>query len=220
MTEPQLTGPSYGPASGNPPKQLVVLLHGRGADGNDLIGLAPMLAGDLPDALFLAPDAPDPCEGAPFGLQWFSLTDRSPENIAAGVRSVAPAIDAFLDHHLQRLGLTDADLALFGFSQGCMMALHIGMRRAAAPAAVLGYSGMLAAADSLAEEITVRPPVLLVHGEADEIVPHAALGMAESTLRDAGVNVEAVSRPGLGHGIDDDGVGRAVVLLGRVFATS
>lgn len=220
MTEPQLTGPSYGPASGNPPKQLVVLLHGRGADGNDLIGLAPMLAGDMPDALFLAPDAPDPCEGAPFGLQWFSLTDRSPENIAAGVRGVAPAIDAFLDHHLARHGLTDRDLALFGFSQGCMMALHVGLRRAGAPAAVLGYSGLLAAADSLADEITVRPPVLLVHGEADEIVPHAALAIAETALRDAGVTVEAVSRPGLGHGIDDDGVARAIAALTGAFAES
>jgi phospholipase/carboxylesterase len=217
MTEPELTGPSYGPASGNPPKQLVVLLHGRGADGNDLIGLAPMLAGDLPDALFLAPDAPDPCEGAPFGLQWFSLMDRAPANIAAGVRSVAPAIDAFLDHHLQRLGLTDADMALFGFSQGCMMALHVSVRRTSAPAAVLGYSGMLAAADSLADEITVRPPVLLVHGEADEIVSHAALDIAETALRGAGVSVEAVSRPGLGHGIDDDGVRRAIEYLGRAF---
>ena len=220
MTDPQLTGPSYCPASGNPPKQLVVLLHGRGADGNDLIGLAPMLAGDLPDALFLAPDAPDPCEGAPFGLQWFSLTDRSPENIAAGVRGVAPAIDGFLDHHLARHGLTDGDLALFGFSQGCMMALHVGLRRSSAPAAVLGYSGLLAAADSLADEITVRPPVLLVHGEADEIVPHAALAMAEGALRDAGVSVEAVSRPGLGHGIDDDGVSRAIGALTGAFAES
>jgi len=218
MSDPQLTGPSFGPASGNPPKQLVVLLHGRGADGNDLIGLAPMFAAQLPDALFLAPDAPHPCEGAPMGLQWFSLTDRSPENIAAGVRGAAPAIDAYLDHHLARHGLTDGDLALFGFSQGCMMALHVGVRRAAAPAAVLGYSGMLAAADSLADEITARPPVLLVHGEADEIVPHGALAMAETALRDAGVAVEAVSRPGLGHGIDDDGVRRASALLGQVFA--
>ncbi|MBT4907831.1 MAG: prolyl oligopeptidase family serine peptidase [Rhodospirillaceae bacterium] len=220
MSEPQLTGPSFGPATGNPPKQLVVLLHGRGANGNDLIGLAPMLAEHLPDALFLAPDAPDPCEGAPFGLQWFSLTDRSPENIAAGVRGVAPAIDAFLDHHLAQHGLSDGDLALFGFSQGSMMALHIGMRRTTAPAAVLGYSGLLAAADSLADEITVRPPVLLVHGEADEIVPHAALAAAETTLRDAGVTVEAISRPGLGHGIDDDGVRRAITLLDRVFTSA
>ena len=217
MSEPQLTGPSFGPATGNPPKQLVVLLHGRGANGNDLIGLAPMLAEHLPDALFLAPDAPDPCEGAPFGLQWFSLTDRSPENIAAGVRGVAPAIDAFLDHHLAQHGLSDGDLALFGFSQGSMMALHIGMRRTTAPAAVLGYSGLLAAADSLADEITVRPPVLLVHGEADEIVPHSSLAAAEAALSDAGVAVEAVSRPGLGHSLDNDGVQRAITLLGEVF---
>lgn len=220
MTDVQLSGPSHGPASGNPPKQLVVLLHGRGADGNDLIGLAPMLATQLPDALFLAPDAPHPCDGAPFGLQWFSLIDRSPENIAAGVCGAAPAVDAFLDHHLARHGLSDENLALFGFSQGSMMALHVGLRRKASPAAVLGYSGMLAAADSLADEITVRPPVLLVHGEADAVVPHAALGMAESALRDAGVPVEAVSRPGLGHGIDEDGIARAAVALTAAFGGS
>lgn len=217
MTDPILSGPSHGPASGNPPRQLVVLLHGRGANGHDLIGLAPVLAEHFPDALFLAPDAPQPADLAPVGLQWFSLTERTPETIAAGVRSAAPAIDAFLDHHLARHGLTDANLALFGFSQGCMMALHVGLRRAAAPAAVMGYSGLLAAPDALADEITVRPPVLLVHGEADEIVPHAALPAAEAALRDAGVEVEAVSRPGLGHGIDEDGIARALALLNRVF---
>lgn len=217
MIDPILSGPSHGPASGNPPRQLVVLLHGRGANGHDLIGLAPVLAEHFPDALFLAPDAPQPADLAPVGLQWFSLTERTPETIAAGVRSAAPAIDAFLDYHLARHGLTDANLALFGFSQGCMMALHVGLRRAAAPAAVMGYSGLLAAPDALADEITVRPPVLLVHGEADEIVPHAALPAAEAALRDAGVEVEAVSRPGLGHGIDEDGIARALALLNRVF---
>ncbi|MBO23510.1 MAG: phospholipase [Rhodospirillaceae bacterium] len=217
MSEPQLTGPSYGPAMGAAPKQLVVLLHGRGADGNDLIRLAPMLAATLPDALFLAPDAPHPCDGAPFGRQWFSLIDRSPENIAAGVRAAAPGIDAFLDYHLARHDLSDAQLALFGFSQGSMMALHVGLRRSAAPAAVLGYSGMLAAPESLAAEITVRPPVLLVHGEEDEVVSYTALAIAETALRNAGINVEAVSCPGLGHGIDDDGIARADVMLAGVF---
>jgi len=217
MTDPILSGPSHGPASGEAPRQLVVLLHGRGANGHDLIGLAPVLAEHFPDALFLAPDAPQPVDLAPVGLQWFSLTERTPETIAAGVRSAAPAVDAFLDHHLAQHGLTDADLALFGFSQGCMMALHVGLRRAAAPAAVMGYSGLLAAPDALADEITVRPPVLLVHGEADEIVPHAALPAAEAALRDAGVAVEAVSRPGLGHGIDEVGIARALALLKRVF---
>jgi len=217
MTDPILSGPSHGPASGEAPRQLVVLLHGRGANGHDLIGLAPVLAEHFPDALFLAPDAPQPVDLAPVGLQWFSLTERTPETIAAGVRSAAPAVDAFLDYHLAQHGLTDADLALFGFSQGCMMALHVGLRRAAAPAAVMGYSGLLAAPDALADEITVRPPVLLVHGEADEIVPHAALPAAEAALRDAGVAVEAVSRPGLGHGIDEVGIARALALLKRVF---
>ncbi|HCP00293.1 MAG: phospholipase [Alphaproteobacteria bacterium] len=217
MSEPQLKGPSYGPASGNIPKQLVVLLHGRGADGNDLIGLAPMLAAELPDALFVAPDAPNPCDGAPFGRQWFSLINRTPEDIAAGVRGAAPGIHAFLDYQLDRHGLNDPDLALLGFSQGSMMALHVGLRRSVAPAAVLGYSGMLAAAESLVDEITSRPPVLLVHGEADEVVPHAALEVAESALRDAGLKVEAVSRAGLGHGIDDNGIARAVATLAAVF---
>ncbi len=217
MTDPQLSGPSYGPASGGGPKQLVVFLHGRGANGQDLIGLAPFIAPHLPDALFLAPDAPHPVDMAPVGLQWFSLLERTPESIAAGVRSAAPAVDDFLDHHLARHGLTDADLALFGFSQGCMMALHVGLRRQTAPAAVMGYSGLLAAPESLGDEVTVKPPVLLVHGEADEIVPHSALPAAEAALKGAGVSVEAVSRPGLGHGIDEDGIERAVAMLTRVF---
>ena len=129
MTEPQLTGPSYGPASGNPPRQLVVFLHGRGADGDDLIGLAPIFAKHFPDALFLSPHAPERCDDVPFGLQWFSRVDWVPENIANGVRGAAPALDAFLDHHLAAHGLDDSKLALFGFSQGCMMALHVGLRR-------------------------------------------------------------------------------------------
>lgn len=219
LSGPLLSGPGHGPASGGDPKQLVVFLHGRGANGQDLIGLAPFIAPHLPDALFLAPDAPHPVDMAPVGLQWFSLLERTPESIAAGVRSAAPAVNDFLDHHLARHGLSDAELALFGFSQGCMMALHVGLRRATAPAAVLGYSGLLAAPETLADEITVRPPVLLVHGQADEIVPHAALPDAEAALKDAGVPVEAVSRPGLGHGIDEDGIERAVAMLKRTLGT-
>lgn len=219
MNEPLLTGPSHGPASGGAPKQLVVFLHGRGANGHDLIGLAPFIAPHLPDALFLSPDAPQPCDMAPVGLQWFSLAERTPDSIAAGVRSAAPAVDAFLDHHLARHGLTDADMALFGFSQGCMMALHVGVRRNTAPAALLGYSGLLAAPEALAAEATVKPPVLLVHGAADEVVPHAALPAAEAALKGAGIPVEAVSRPGLGHGIDEDGIERAVAMLTRVFSS-
>ena len=140
MNETLLSGPSFGPASGGAPRQLIVFLHGRGADGDDLIGLAPIFAKEFPDALFLSPHAPQSCDDVPFGLQWFSRVDWVPENIAAGVRGAAPAIDAFLDHHLAAHGLDDSNLALFGFSQGCMMALHVGLRRRAAPAAILGFS--------------------------------------------------------------------------------
>ena len=218
MNETLLSGPSFGPASGGAPRQLIVFLHGRGADGDDLIGLAPIFAKEFPDALFLSPHAPQSCDDVPFGLQWFSRVDWVPENIAAGVRGAAPAIDAFLDHHLAAHGLDDSNLALFGFSQGCMMALHVGLRRRAAPAAILGFSGRLAAAESLAEEITARPPVLLVHGDADVVVPYESLGAAEQALKELAVPVEAVTRPGMGHSLDDDGIRRAIALLGQVFA--
>lgn len=219
MNDTLLSGPSFGPASGGAPRQLIVFLHGRGADGDDLIGLAPIFAKHFPDALFLSPHAPERCDDVPFGLQWFSRVDWVPENIAAGVRGAAPEIDRFLDHHLAALGLDDSSLALFGFSQGCMMALHVGLRRQIAPAAVLGFSGRLAAAESLADEITARPPVLLVHGDADMVVPYESLATAEMALKDVTVPVEAVTRPGLGHGLDDDGIKRAIALLSRVFAT-
>jgi phospholipase/carboxylesterase len=220
MTDNFLTGPSREPASGGPAKQLVVFLHGRGANGDDLIGLAPIVAEHLPDAMFLGPDAPHPVDMSGVGLQWFDSLDRSPENMAAGVRATAPAIDAYLDHHLDQLGLTDENLAIFGFSQGCRMALHVGFRRQRCPGAILGFSGSLAAPEDLAAEITVRPPVLLVHGEADEVVPYASLAIAEAALKGAGVSVEAVSRPELGHGIDNEGFGYAVAHLARAFGVS
>lgn len=217
MADQLLSGPGFEPASGGAAKQLVVFLHGRGANGDDLIGLAPILAEAFPDAAFLSPDAPLRLEGFPSGLQWFDSSRRDPEHMAAGVRAAAPAIDAFLDHHLNRLGLADRDLALFGFSQGCRMALHVGLRRAQAPAAILGFSGSLAAPGSLAAEITSRPPVLLVHGDADDIVPYASLAEAESALREVGVPVTAITRPGLGHGIDNEGLGHAMAQLKGVF---
>lgn len=217
MADQLLSGPGFEPVSGGAPKQLVVFLHGRGANGDDLIGLAPILAEAFPDAAFLSPDAPLRLEGFVSGFQWFDASSRDPEHMAAGVRAAAPAIDAFLDHHLNLLGLADRDLALFGFSQGCRMALHVGLRRAQAPAAILGFSGSLAAPGSLAAEITSRPPVLLVHGDADDIVPYASLAEAESALREVGVPVTAITRSGLGHGIDNEGLGHAMAQLKGVF---
>jgi phospholipase/carboxylesterase len=215
-----LDGPRFGPLAGGAPRQLVVVLHGLGADGEDLIGLAPRWAAAVPHAAFVAPDAPAPCDMAPYGRQWFSLQDRTPARIEAEVRAVAPMLDAFLDAELARLGLPESALALAGFSQGCMMTLFTGLRRRAAPAALLGYSGALLGGERLAEEITVRPPVLLVHGEADDIVPVTAGRMAEQALRAAGVPVEALYRPGLAHGIDEVGLAAGAAALARGFGVT
>ncbi len=192
--------------SGAAPQALVVLLHGVGANGQDLIGLAPYWADLLPEAEFLSPDAPFPFDMAPFGRQWFSLQDLSPASRLAGARRAAPLIDTFLDAELAKRGLDDRRLILVGFSQGCMMALHCGLRRKAAPAAIIGYSGMLIAPEAAMQEITARPPVLLVHGAEDTVVPPQALPLAEQALTALGVPVRAVMRPGLAHSIDQEGL--------------
>jgi phospholipase/carboxylesterase len=210
---PTLSGPARKPASGGAPRQLVLLLHGVGADGNDLIGLAPYWAPLLPDAEFVAPDAPYPCDMAPFGRQWFSLQDRTPAAILAGVRATAPILDAFIDAALAARNLDDGRLALVGFSQGTMMSLYVGLRRAKPAAAILGYSGALVGAELLAQEIRSRPPVLLVHGDADEIVPPMMLPHAVAALRAAQVPVEDLTCPGLGHGIDEAGLRRGAAFL-------
>jgi phospholipase/carboxylesterase len=201
-----IDGPRVGPASGGRPRQLVLLLHGLGADGHDLIGLAPHLAQLLPDAVFVSPHAPFPCDMGPFGRQWFSLQDRNPNVMLAAVQASAPILNAFIDAELARFGLSDDKVALVGFSQGTMMSLYVALRRATAVAGVLGYSGALVGPDLLAREIKSRPPVMLIHGDADPIVPFAAMGLAEQTLRSAGVPVETMRRPGLPHSIDEEGL--------------
>jgi phospholipase/carboxylesterase len=203
---PKLSGPRRPPASGGGPKQLVILLHGLGADGNDLIGLAPFWAPLVPEAEFVAPNAPFPCDMASYGYQWFSAQDRSPAAVLAGVRAAAPMLDAFIDEALNERGLTDADLALVGFSQGTMMSLFVGLRRAHPAAGILGYSGRLLAPELLASELRARPPILLVHGTEDPLVPYTSLAAAESALKTLGISVETLSSPGIGHSIDENGL--------------
>jgi phospholipase/carboxylesterase len=215
-----LDGPRLPPRAGGPPRQLVVLLHGVGADGADLMSFAPVLAEALPHAAFVAPDAPFPCDMAPYGLQWFSLQDRSPARLVAGVRAVEPAVRAFLDAELSRLSLPASALALVGFSQGAMTALHAGLRMADAPAAILAYSGALLAPESLAAEIRAAspPPVLLVHGESDGVVPVHLSRAAEQALRAAGVPVQALYIPGLDHTVDAAGLAAGSAALLRAFS--
>jgi len=191
------------------------LLHGYGADGHDLIDLADAWAERLPDTAFVAPHAPDPCAEIGFGRQWFALGNRDPHERWHGVVSARPALDGFLDAERERYGLTGGAVALVGFSQGAMMALHVGLRRPQAPAAVVGYSGMLVGPDKLAEEATCRPPVLLIHGTADDVVPAQALPTAAAALADAGIACEWHLSAGLGHGIDEEGL-----LLGGLFLAS
>ena len=212
-----LSGPRIAPRAGDPPRQLVVLLHGVGADGNDLIDLAPALAARLPAAAFVAPDAPEPCDMARFGRQWFSLRDRRPEALLLGVEAVAPLVGAFLDAELERYRLADHQLALVGFSQGTMTALYVALRRQHALAGVLGYAGALLGAERLPEEVISRPPVYLVHGDADEMVPVQATYAAVAALQAAKVPVQWSIRRGLPHAIDPESVEHGAAFLAAAF---
>lgn len=204
---PKLDGPRIRPASGGTAKQLVVFLHGYGADGNDLIALGQHWRQLLPDAAFLSPHAPEVCGANPFGgRQWFELTSRDPAERWRGVQAAAPLLNTFLDSQLAAFGLNDSALALVGFSQGAMMGLHVGLRRLRPAAAVVSFSGMLIEPGRLGGDIASRPPVLLVHGDADEVVPVSSLNDARVALAAAKVAIEWHIRPGLGHGIDNEGL--------------
>ena len=209
----RLSGPSRRPAAGGEPRQLVILLHGLGADGNDLIGLAPYWARLLPTTEFLSPNAPFPCDMAPHGYQWFSSQDRSLEAVLGGVRAAAPILDAFIDEALAQRGLTDSDLALVGFSQGTMMSLFVGLRRPWPAAGIVGFSGRLIAPELLTDELRSRPRILLVHGTDDPLVPYSSLAAAETALKAAEVPVETVTCPGIGHSIDEEGLRRGGLFL-------
>jgi phospholipase/carboxylesterase len=214
-TLPRLDGPVVQPAAGGAPQSLVILLHGYGSNGDDLIGLAPYWQAALPHTLFISPNAPQPCAGSAGGYQWWPLTSLSPEARAAGVRISAPILDAFIDEQLEKYALTEAQLVLAGFSQGTMMALHVGPRRERQIAGILGFSGMLADPEALAAEVRTKPPVLLLHGDADAVLPVAALSHAETALKALGFTVSTHVSRGMGHSIDQAGL-----RLGQDFLTT
>ncbi len=215
----ELDGPRLEPRSGAA-KKLVVFLHGYGADGKDLIEIGRAWQQFLPDAAFVSPHAPEPCAGAPMGRQWFPLTFRDPDERWRGVNAAAPALNRFLDAELARRKLPASALALVGFSQGTMMALHTGLRRATAPAAIVGYSGLFvlpnnAEPDAVAAEIKSRPPVLLVHGDQDDLIPVEALFHATQALAALEVPTEFHISAGIGHGIDQEGLRHGGEFLAR-----
>lgn len=218
-----LDGPRLPPASGKA-RALVVLLHGYGADGKDLIELGAQWRHLLPDAAFVAPHAPATIAGFPPGMgggrQWFALDAydpnllrRDPQQAAGvyagmqvGAEQAAPALQRFLDAELAKHNLAGGRLALVGFSQGTMMALHVGLRRLPGPAAILGYSGAMLGADTLKEQIRCRPPIYLIHGDADDIVPIEAMFAAVNGLNAADCPARWHISRGIAHGIAPDGL--------------
>lgn len=217
-----LDGPRLLPAS-QKPAQLVVFLHGYGANGNDLIAIGKEWRSLLPGAVFVAPHAPEPCPQVPGGRQWFRLTMRDVAERWTGVNKARPALDTFLDAELARHGLDDRKLALVGFSQGTMLALHCGLRRATPPVAILGYSGLLVLPEGQEEEeiaqIRARaaPPILLVHGAEDDLIPAEALFLSADRLAAAGIPCQWHLSLGLSHGIDAQGLMHGGLFLAKCF---
>ena len=207
-----LSGPRLEPLKG-PASHLVVLVHGYGSDGNDLIGLAPHWRQDMPGAAFVAPNAPDRLPGSP-GYQWFPISRIEPHEMQKGVESVGPVLEQFVDAELARLSLPPERLILVGFSQGTMLSLHVGLARKTAPAAIVGLSGMLASSPPRCGD---GPAILLTHGDADQIVPVQAMLFAASTLGDSGYAVQWHLAPGVGHGVDPDTIAIAGQFLGLAY---
>ncbi len=213
----RLSSEYIAPLSGNNPDKLIIFIHGYGADGADLLGLSREFAEEFPNAGFYSPNAPQKCDMSPFGYQWFPLYDRSEEQMLIGLSDAALSLNAFIAELLDKhSGLTKADIILIGFSQGTMTALHTSLRSQDAFAAIVGFSGALIAGDRLKSEIKSRPPVCLIHGSADQVVPFHAMQIAESFLMENGVEVETHARPNLGHGIDPEGIYIATTFLKKV----
>ena len=201
---PKLDGPSLPPPSGTI-KRIVLLLHGYGSNGADLISLAPHWRGALPDTLFVSPNAPERVPGMAGAYQWWGLESFSRAALAAGVARAAPVLDGYIDDLLADHGLSEDRLAIVGFSQGTMMALHAGLQRGRQVAGILGYSGMLADAAAPAKART-KPPILLVHGDADPVVPIAGFHEATRELKRHGFDVTEHVSHGLEHSVDMAGL--------------
>ena len=218
----EIDGPRIEPKSRNA-RQLVVLLHGYGATGNDAIDIGRTWQDRLPDTAFVSPHAPEPSAQVPFGRQWFGRSS-DPYERWNGATAARPALDGFLDSELTRWNLPPSALALVGFSQGAVMALHVALRRAVTPLAVVGYSGMLVVPndgpmENIAPEITARPPVLLVHGDSDAMIPLPVVFRSAERLAALDVPVEWHILSGVGHGINAEGLDRGSAFLAKQFAS-
>ncbi|WP_395396035.1 alpha/beta fold hydrolase (plasmid) [Novosphingobium sp. BL-8A] len=211
-----LDGPRLAPLSGSSPNALVILVHGYGSNGDDMIGLAEMMQQSLPDAAFVAPNAPGLIPQMAAAHQWWPIDTFSMAERSAGADAAAPDFDAFITAELEATGLASSRLLLVGFSQGTMMALHVGLRRPEAVAGIVGISGMLVAPERLDLEIRSRPPVLLIHGTEDDVVPFRSMELATTALEQAGVPTETHISPGEEHGVAPDGLEAGIAFARRL----
>lgn len=191
------------PASGGKPSCIVVLLHGYGADGRDLIDIGAGWAASLPDCVFVSPDAPALCEISPSGRQWFSLKDYNDAAMTIEIEQAWETLDRWLDAVLEEFRLNDKDMVLGGFSQGCMMSLYTAMRRKNPCAGIIGYSGRLLGGGMATHNAI---PIHLIHGEADTVVPVSSWHDAKKALESHGYTVSGYTTPHLPHGIDMKGL--------------
>lgn len=212
---PTLDGPRVEPEDGRVEK-LVILCHGYGSNGDDLIGLVPHLKPFVKNAAFVSPNAPGRLAGLPNGYQWFPLQTLSREERLTGTIAASPILHNFIDQQLEKYSLEDKDLILIGFSQGTMMSLHVGLRRPTNIAGIVGFSGAMAVAENWQEEVTSKPPVVLIHGDRDNVVPVELMHQAFIALQEAGIDVDNHVSPGVMHSIGPDGLHKAVEFLAKI----
>ena len=203
------------PKNGVKPTSMVILLHGYGSNGDDLISLAPYMQSALPDTIFISPNAPHPCEGNPYGgFQWFSLAEYTPEKLYEGTKAAAPILTDFIQEQAKAYDLCPDKVALLGFSQGTMMALYAGLHYPEKLAGILGYSGALTGEGDLPTADNT-PPIYLIHGEADSVVPVAAYHHATQALTEKGFRVDGHTTPHLEHSIDEEGITKGIAFLAQ-----
>ena len=201
-----ISGPIIEPSSGNPPKQMIIFVHGYGADGNDLIGLTNYFQSTLPEAIFLSPHAPEACSMNPSGYQWFDLTSTDPAVLWSKILVAADHLNEFIDSKLLEYNIAEENLALIGFSQGTMMSLHVSLRRKNTMAAVLGYSGRLIGADLLKDDLISKPSIYLIHGDQDPMVPYQESLTAEKVLKEYSIDIQTHISEHTQHSIAEDGL--------------
>lgn len=214
-----IDGPRVPPARGGKPDALVILLHGYGSNGADLISLAPYWAQALPGVAFVAPNGIEGVPQVPGGYQWFPISNLDPHLMEQGARSAAQSIDRFIDRELEKYGLDESRLALVGFSQGTMMALHVALRREKPVAGVVGYSGVLVGARTLKEQMRAKPPIVLIHGDRDPTIPIPAMFESAEALAAAGHGAQWHISYGVPHSIGPDGLELGADFLAKYLKT-